>query len=70
MKDATGPATWSSKGPTWDGSQASLPVSVAATISPVSASVPMCSVRRAPRVLVLCLALVHECPDSLAWQEG
>ena len=42
------PATWSSRGPTWDASSTSHPVSVAATIRPVSASVPSDTAETAP----------------------
>src|SRR3954469_1015303 len=42
MDEAIGPSTWSSKGPTCAPSSTSWVVSVAATISPVSASRPRC----------------------------
>ena len=59
MNEATGAATWSSKGPTWEPSSASLSVSTAATIWPVSASMPRCSFRQDRRVLVPCFSISH-----------
>ena len=53
------PSTWSSKGPTWEPSSTSLVVSAAATIWPVSASMPMCSFRQDRRVLVPCFSSSH-----------
>src|SRR3954463_830264 len=40
VTEATGSATWSSKGPTWEASSSSRSVRVAATLRPVSASTP------------------------------
>ena len=57
VNDATEPATCPSKGPTWEPSSTSLPVSEEATIRPVSASTPMCSFRQDRRVRVLCFDL-------------
>src|SRR4051795_8934523 len=59
VNEATGAATWSSKGPTWEPSSTSLVVSAVATIWPVSASIPMCSFRQDRRVLVPCFSSSH-----------
>src|SRR3954464_14038606 len=59
VNEATGPATWSSKGPAWEPSSASLVVSAAATIWPVSAFTPMCNLRQNRRVLVPCFSISH-----------
>ena len=59
MKEATGPATWSSKGPTCEPSSPSWGVSSDATIRPVSASTPMCILRQDRRRLVPCFSISH-----------
>ena len=64
VKDAIGPGAWSRKDMTWDASQAPLPVNVAATLSPVSASMPMCKVRQARRVAVPCSSSGHSPPPA------
>src|SRR3954471_15574353 len=46
VNEATGPVTWSSKGPTCEPSSTSLVVSPDATIRPVSPSTPMWSLRQ------------------------
>src|SRR5947207_10448169 len=45
VNEAMGSSIWSSKGPTCEPSSTSLVVNAAATIRPVSASTPMCSLR-------------------------
>src|SRR5215216_4794215 len=59
MNEAIGPSTWSSKGPTWEPSSTSWVVSVAATIWPVSASLPRCNFRQDRRALVPCFSTSH-----------
>src|SRR4051794_22082537 len=59
VNEATGPATWSSKGPTCEPSSTSLVVSSDATIRPVSASTPMWSFRQDRRTLVPCFSISH-----------
>ena len=59
VKEATGPSTWSSRGPTCEPSSASLSVSADATIRPVSASVARCSFLQARRRLVPCFSTSH-----------
>ena len=59
VNDVTEAAIWSSKGTTWEPSSTSLRVSDAATIWPVSASMPMCSVRQDRRVLAPCFSISH-----------
>jgi hypothetical protein len=49
VNEATAPATWSSKGPTSAPSSTSFALSAAATICPVSASRPICSLPRPAR---------------------
>src|SRR5829696_8012818 len=67
VKEATGPATWSSKGPAWEPSSTAWVVSVAATIWPVSASTPRCSLRHDRRVRVPCFSISHSPgPHSLS----
>src|SRR5258706_10015762 len=60
-----GSSIWSSKGPTCEPSSTSLVVNAAATIRPVSASTPMCSLRHDRRRLVPCFSTNHSpAPDS------
>jgi hypothetical protein len=59
VNDATDPATWSSKALTSAPSSTSFVVSVAATIWPVSASMPMCNFRQDRRVFVPCFSTSH-----------
>src|SRR5271156_1497330 len=60
-----GSSIWSSKGPTCEPSSTSLVVNAAATIRPVSASTPMCSLRHDRRRLVPCFSANHSpAPDS------
>src|SRR3954462_2944997 len=59
VNEATGPVTWSSKGPTCEPSSTSLVVSSDATIRPVSASTPMWSLRQDRRTLVPCFSISH-----------
>ena len=59
VNEASGPATWSSKGPTCEPSSTSWVVSSDATIRPVSASTPRCSFRQDRRLLVPCFSISH-----------
>src|SRR4051795_20394 len=59
VKEATGSATWSSKGPTWAASSSSRSVRVAATIRPVSASTPRWSFLPDRRFLAPCVSSSH-----------
>src|SRR4051794_9889468 len=59
VTDATGPSTWSSRGPTCEPSSTSLSVNTEATIRPVSASVARCSTLQARRRLVPCFSISH-----------
>jgi len=52
------PRLRSSKGPTWEGSSISFLVSAAATMWPVPASLPTCSVRQDRRVLTPCFSIL------------
>lgn len=66
VNDATDPVTWSSKALTSAPSSTSFVVSVAATIWPVSASMPMCIFRHDRRVFVPCFSTSHSlAPPSL-----
>jgi hypothetical protein len=57
VNDDSEPATWSSNGPTWTPSSTSLLVNAEATIWPVSASTPRCSLRHARCPLVPCFSV-------------
>src|SRR4051794_20736609 len=59
VNEASGPATWSSKGPTCEPSSTSWVVSSDATIRPVAASTPRCSFRQDRRLLVPCFSISH-----------
>src|SRR3954447_19592636 len=67
VTEATGSATWSSKGPTWEASSSSRSVSVAATIRPVLASTPRWSFLQDRRLLVPCFSTSHSpAPESFS----
>src|SRR4051812_20579576 len=59
VNEATGPVTWSSKGPTCEPSSPSWVVSADATIRPVSASTPTWSFRQDRRLLAPCFSTSH-----------
>src|SRR4051794_7977359 len=57
MRTSTGSAIWSSRGSTCEASSTS--VRMEATIRPVTASKPMCSLRHERRLLVPCFSTSH-----------
>src|SRR3954467_14997994 len=59
MKTSTSSAIWSSRGSTWEASSTSRSVRREATIRPVTASKPMCSLRQERRLLVPCFSTSH-----------
>ena len=58
-KCSTGSAIWSSRGSTCEASSTSRSVRMEATIRPVTASKPMCSLRHERRLLVPCFSTSH-----------
>src|SRR4051812_25041522 len=59
MKTSTGSAIWSSRDSTCEASSTSRSVRMEATIRPVTASKPMCSLRQERRLLVPCFSTSH-----------
>src|SRR3954469_9671682 len=73
MKTSTGSAIWSSRGSTCEASSTSRRSSMEATIRPVTASKPMCSLRHERRLRVPCFSTSHSpgppsfSPEPLSW---
>src|SRR3954447_24166525 len=59
MKTFTGSAIWSSRDSTCEASSTSRSVRMEATIRPLTASKPMCSLRHERRLLVPCFSTSH-----------